>query len=74
MSRPREFQVGDLVVFPGKSGPLEFEVVGVKSWKTLWVRWRGTTGGGRLAAARKRLRLVMSVEERVARSLMWEES
>lgn len=71
----RELQTGDLVEITGRNPPWgHFVVLGAKTWKTLWVRqvesaFRGETGP-RLAAARKRLRLVMPVEERVARLLM----
>lgn len=74
---PRELRTGDLVEIPRQFG--RYVVVGAKSWKTLWVRpqqiyifggARPTKKLPRQAAARKKLRLVTPVEERLADLLM----
>lgn len=70
MSPGRELQVGDLVEFRRGQGPWgRHEVVGVKSAKTLWVRYHLATAG-RFSASRRRLVLLVPVEERVAEMLM----
>lgn len=83
MSRPRELQTGDLVEIPGQFG--RYVVTGTKSWKTLWVRHeqirfaRPPSAGAPIYSpspwppqkvARKKLRLVTPVEERLAEMLM----
>jgi hypothetical protein len=74
MSRSRELQTGDLVEFRRPGDPWGVHVVlGAKSWKTLWVRHVLEPVASRRAAPRRRLLLVMPVEERLADILMREE-
>lgn len=70
--RHRELQTGDFVEFTAFSDPAPwgvYEVVGFKTKKKVWVRHRHRPAE-RLAVHRRRLGLVVPVEQVVAELLM----